>query len=362
MPPLGAEEFQILAQFEPRFDRWWQQGPADTAKTRLRGIERQLDSAAANDLLGKLQHFHRLPEPLDVFEVELITSPSAGTRATHAEVRANLARVETLIDEPSSQRVGVVMHEAAHYLYAQTPIEQRKEIRTWFFAESSAWSIAAYNLFNEALASAFGNALVEETQMDAAAYQAYLALPESLYADPYVDRAAKAVLPLLKSYLQENRQIDQPFVSEYVDRVGQAMGSRITHLGFWLRQMVFVATSAESSKLIRVVARQIRTGALLQETLPRGCNEGCLLADYPELGGVIVTTLGQLDSMASQISSEARADIRRQVLRSGHSIYGIKRSNRSLLFVITADSTGALETALQQWLADGQIFVGELTS
>ncbi len=362
LPPLDAENFRVLGKFSPRFERWWQNGSGEHATRMQRRLHSHLDAETTRILLENLQRFHRINDDIESFDVDVITAPGGDTRATHAEVRGNSARVESIMGESSSARVGVVLHEAAHYLYAQTSTDHRSEIRGWFLDNPSAWSLAAYNLLNEAIASAFGNALAEKPLLSDERYQRLLDLPESLYADAYVDRAAKAVLPILESYLRDAKAIDRQFVDSYIEAVGQQMGGRMTELPFWLRQMVFAATATESLPLVQEVAANIRTGALLQEDLSAGCGERCLLGNFSELSGILLTSPIELDGLAGIIPSTAAIQIRRAALTAGLSVYGIKRSDRSLLYVITASNIADQRVGLRRLLEYGFIFTGELGS
>lgn len=361
LPVPGAEAFAILAHFQPRFERWWSQGPQEHAARMQRGFKRQVNSAKITTLMGALAKFHGVDTAgLPQFQVTIVTAPARDSLATHAEVHGSETRIETLLNEPSKHRFGVVSHEFGHFLYGQTSSERRIVIRSWFLDNQAAWSITAYQLFNEALAAAFGNGLIEEQLVSASRFAELLAQPQSFYADPYVDSAAKAVLPLLRNYLENNKTLDRAFVDAYVREIGKTMAPQMTDLAFWLRNMVFAASGPEVAALGSAIPLRIRIGAYLQERLDEGCQQHCLLARYPELGGIIVSRSNRLDRLDEIVDAPTLAALRRESTIAGYSVRGIKRSDRSLLYIVTGETTGDVATGLEKLLSRGRIFTGRL--
>lgn len=360
-PALSAEEYAILARFSKRFDRWWQSRANEHGLRMRRGLEHQAVRASLSEKLKKLADFYQIEDTIAAeVNIELISAPRHSSLATHAEIRGSEAYLETLIGETASARIGVLAHELAHYYYAKTHAELRLNTRQWFLENENFWAITAYSLFNEAIAAAFGNGLVEQDLNSAERFAELLRLPESFYADTYVDLAAKACLPLLREYLSQDRSLDKEFVDRYIAALRPTLDQHLGDLGLWLRNSVYGATSATLEPLSAQVHGYFRTGAFLSERLDYGCQDTCLMQVYPELSGILVSHTNRLDQLGSLIPSAELGRIRREIRVNGHAVYGLQRSPRSLVFVIGGDTDRAVEAGLQRLLKNGQIFVGLL--
>lgn len=358
---LSAEDYETMAHFQSRFDRWWR----ETSGNHLQRMQLSLTHLSATTdlpaLLEALAGFHELPgdalHPVDVF---LLAAPGPPNSPTHAEIRGDRAFVESRIGESGSVRLGVVAHEVAHYYYSLTTTARRKIIRDWFLENDRAWAIPAYHLFNEALAAAFGNGIVEARLLTESQFAEYAALPESYYANIYVDAAAKATQPLLEEYFRADRVLDRAFVDRYVGAVGKASRRHMADLGFWLRSMAFTTTSTTLGTMVGAVSEHIVTGALFQESFDVRCTDPCVLQRYPELSGIVVTLAEDAVALKEFLPDSAVIEITRNAFVHGHSIFGYQRSPRSLLFVVSGRTEADVEDGLLRLFQHGSIFTGEM--
>ncbi len=357
----SAEEHAVLARFAPKFGEWWIDGADEHVDQMERGLQRGAEVHDLDRQLGRLSHFYSLgKEDPPALDIRLIGTPAEFSRATHGQIRGADVYLETLIGEPASERLGVLAHEIAHYYYSLSPADLRLNTRQWFLDSDSAWAIPAYNLFNEALAAAFGHGLIDASALSDDRYLDLLALPESFYADVYIDRAAKAALPLLRAYLDDERVLDRAFVTAYIAAIGGSMDRRMSDLGFWLRSLVFSATSERLSRLAATIPQHFRTGAFMTERLDFGCQETCLLNAYPELSGIVAARSDDLGRLKAFLDEADIARVRRQTVVRGQAVFGFKRSDRSLLFVVSGSTDEEVDAALQRLLSFGSIFTNAL--
>lgn len=360
-PHLSAEDYETMAHFRPRFDRWWHKSSGAHLQRMQLSLDHLADTADVPALLEALARFHQLPSeslhPVDVF---LLGAPGPPQSPTHAEIRGNRAFVESRIGESGSVRLGVVAHEVAHYYYSLTATARRDLTRRWFLESERAWTIPAYHLFNEALAAAFGNGLVEARLLTETQFAEYAALPESYYANIYVDAAAKATQPLLEEYFRTDRALDRAFVDRYIESVGKVSRRHMADLGFWLRSMAFTTTSPALSELAGTVGRYIVTGALFQETFSTRCAVPCVLQRYPELSGIVVTLTEDAIALKEFLPDSVVTEITRNAFVRGNSVFGFQRSPRSLLFVVSGRTEADVKDGLARLLRHGRIFTGEL--
>ncbi len=355
-----AEE-EVLRVFRSRFNDWWQDGTEAALGEFTRRLAFSTDRAELATRLQQLAAFHGVPKDTATSaRVALIGIARERGGATHGELRGSAIYVEAMPDAPPDTRTGVIAHELAHLIYVQSPADQRRRVRGWFLDHPSAIALPAYALFNEALASAFGNGIVERALIGDERFATLLGLGQSLYADTYVDAAGRAALPLLDAYLADGRRLDAEFVDAYVTRLAQSLGSRLTDQAFWLRVMVFAGSSAELQQLGTTVADRVRTGSLLQDPIANGCGERCLLQRYPELPGIVAVTTEKLDVLEDVVDAATLRQIRRANQINGATAWAVRRSERSLLFIASGPDASAVAEALTRLLEFGQIFEGPL--
>ncbi|MEM1264128.1 MAG: hypothetical protein AAGH76_17145 [Pseudomonadota bacterium] len=352
-------EHEVLSVFRARFTDWWERGNADEDLVRLvRSLDHSVARADLNTRVLALSQFFA-GDATETVAVTLITSGNKRGR-THGEYRDQAVYVETLVGEPADSRTPTIAHEIAHYLYASLEPERRAAIRRWFVEHDATLALPAYGIFNEAIATAFGNGIIERSLVGERRFARMLAVPQSLYADRYIDVAGRAALPLLDEYLRDQRAIDAEFVDRFITALERDLGPRAVELGLWLRVMVFANASPPLWPLAETVASRVRTGSLLQDDISQGCNERCLLNRYPELPGIVVTTLDKLDVLAGIVPASELTRLRRETTINGRVAYGVRRSDRSLLFIAAGRSDADAAAALDQLLHFGQIFVGPL--
>lgn len=357
-----AEE-EVLNVFRDRFETWWRDdaGAADHLRTFTTGLAHSTRTIDLDTRMAALATFYGVDwRNLGDIPIALISADRRYSGATHGEYRDRAIYVETLINESAFARTATVAHELAHFVYAASSRAQREQVRAWFVDSESAVALPAYALFNEAIATAFGNGMVERALIGEERFARMLRLPQALYADTYIDAAGRAAMPLLKQYLDDERELDREFVDAYVAALAESLGPRLTDQAFWLRVMVFASSSSTLWSLNDMVANRVRTGSLLQDDIGQGCGTRCLLKRYPELPGIVAITHEKLDALRGVVDDRDLAHIRRLSFLHGHAAYAVRRSDRSLLFIAAGSDDAGVAIALNSMLDFGQIFEGPL--
>ncbi len=135
-------------------------------------------------------------------------------------VQTNLADYNKLL--------GVMLHEIFHILYDEQSLAFKQQVETWFDANPSKNSRYAYLLLNEAVATALGNGYVYgqlNGKEDTAVW----------YRRPYTNLMAKQIYPVVKSYVEQHKPMDQQFVDSYIKTLDD-------HFPKWSAEMDFVMT------------------------------------------------------------------------------------------------------------------------
>ena len=195
--------------FTPAFDALaWQPHAAELGRQR----EAYTTFLAKNQLMqrfGKLRTFYGSVWPDAVpYRIQLSPQLDTGRSLTnHAWMSGNLMLLDC---HPASRDfVGgsaIVFHEMSHSLSVQQRLGLQQRIERWYAASPSPNRRAAYYLMEEALATVAGEWMY--------AQQTGQPEPGSWYQDDYINRYARALYPLMTSYVARRQEIDSAFVAQ----------------------------------------------------------------------------------------------------------------------------------------------------
>ena len=171
-------------------------------------------SNAASKLFDKLRLFYGSSWTQDIpFTVGVYGIPGKKGNTT-ASPYSNSLVVGVLTEEDDHEmRMGVAIHEMCHVLYAEQPVALQQQLERWFNNDPSPSSAFAYSYLNEGLATACGNGWAYEILAGHADTTEW-------YSNVYIDGYAHALYPMVKRYLQNNRQIDSEFVKNAIQLFG----------------------------------------------------------------------------------------------------------------------------------------------
>jgi hypothetical protein len=103
----------------------------------------------------------------------------------------------------------VMLHETFHIIYDEESLEVKTEIVTYFKESKSKCSNYAYQIMNEALATALGNGYVYEQLEGKIDTQDW-------YNKKYINLIAKQIYPLVTEYISQKKSIDKNFIDNYI--------------------------------------------------------------------------------------------------------------------------------------------------
>lgn len=240
-----AALFGLLSAAEKYYDRivWkdYQQTLSDQ-EFQLKQFEMK-----ANDLFAQFRHFYNSGWTDDIpFNVTLVPIPGNSGTST-ATPHANSLCVGILSgnkDFPGT--MGVVMHEICHVLYDEQRSGFQHYIDSAFKNSRSPYSNVAYSFFDEALATALGNGRAYQEisgHTDTSAW----------YNNKYIDGFARAISPLVATYLKSNKTMDKDFVDKAIDLFGKTFPEALTDYSILLSNMYLYADveSVEERRALR---------------------------------------------------------------------------------------------------------------
>ncbi len=200
---------QIVTNIEPLYDAFIYTNHA----TMIAGKVQELSelSPKLNVLFEKFKSFYgsswdkTIPFNLTVY-------PILGNRGqTTATPHANSLEMGILTQEDDNfTLLSVGMHEMCHVLYDEQSLQMQEMIDDAFSDSTTIYSQFAYHYIDEALATALGNGYVYKkltSEIDTSEW----------YNDTYINVYAKAIYPLVETYLDSNKQLDRTFIYKSID-------------------------------------------------------------------------------------------------------------------------------------------------
>lgn len=358
---------EVVDYFLPRFDGWWQREAAAAGAPFATRVGELLRDPRIAGRVAEFARFYGVEwAPGETLDFTLLYRPSLARENTSGQQIGARSVVEFVAGEQPEQRMDVVIHELCHYLFSRIPRERLAALEAGFVARAAAGEAsapAAYNLLNEALATTFGNGIVIRAFMTPAAYDSMLAKEASLYANPWIDGAAKATLPWIEAWLAQGRAIDDPaFAPRYVAALDSAFGARLRAPAPYLTRMVAVLDQFDPSPWTAVRRILRPSSSHMGESV---CCDAAALSDYrskPGLNAVIVVLPEHLPALAEQaVISRAQADsIQARVHADGGAVYAFRRSPTSFTYVVAAPASERAEALLRQLAAAPALFEGFL--
>lgn len=357
----------LVDYFLPRFDGWWQREAAAAGAPFATRVDELLRDPRIAGRIAEFARFYGVEfAPGETLDFTLLYRPSLVREGTSGQQIGARSVVEFVAGEQPEQRMDVVIHELCHYLFSRVPRERLAALEAGFVARAAAGDAsapAAYNLLNEALATTFGNGIVVRAFMTPAAYDTLIATERSLYANPWIDGAAKATLRWIEPWLAQGRAIDDPaFAPRFVAALDSAFGTRLQAPGPYLTRVVAVLDRFDPS--LRTAVRRILRPSSSYVSESACCDTG-ILSDYhakPGLNALIVVHPGHLSALAEQeVISRAQADsIQARAHADRGAVYAFRRSPTAFTYVVAAPSSDRAEALVRRLAAAPALFEGFL--
>lgn len=170
--------------------------------------------------------------------------PLAGTLHFTATAFYNNAEVAVPVDlQDDNKLLSVMIHEIFHILYDEESLTFKKDLENAFRNNPSRDSRYAYLLLNEALATTLGNGYVYGQLKGAEDTGAW-------YRRVYTNLIAKAIYPLVKTYITEGKSLDKDFIDHYIQIFDQHFAGWLGKKDFIMADRYVIADNPDSLNLI----------------------------------------------------------------------------------------------------------------
>lgn len=180
----------------------------DDAQRQLNELEKYTGKVDA--IFAKLKYFYGSHWPDDrSFEIGIYPIPGAHGHTTATPHGNNLVLSVLTGERNYPMRIGVAVHEMCHVLYDKQPYSTQWREDSVFAAKSSGYAKYAYSYFDEALATACGNGWAYE-------YLTGHVDKGNWYDNEYINNYAKAIYPMVKTYIHKHKKIDAAFIKNAI--------------------------------------------------------------------------------------------------------------------------------------------------
>jgi hypothetical protein len=214
-PDAYAELFRILREFEPIYEEVVWKPFYDQFKEQTDELKK-IYFKNGEHLTKTIAKFYGYSiDPKEILWVGFY--PIIQKKGpTQAESMGRSQSVGILIDEKDHVgRMGVILHEFGHYFYHERPAEMNMRMTHTFQLNSSAYSTFANVYFDEAVAAAVGNGWVVEKILGENK-------DKSWYNDEIIEGYARMIYPMVKTYLESEKVMDEAFYDNSIEQFGRA--------------------------------------------------------------------------------------------------------------------------------------------
>jgi hypothetical protein len=203
----ASELAEILRHFAPRFSQWWRSEAFVKGSAPFDAFSQLLADPFLDSVLQKAERFYEAELPRQgFFEFHLVLQPDSARALSVAYQLENHAAVEVSPTTRPVKLIDILAHEVFHYFFNYTAPGARSSLVSRFASSPDPLSVAAFGVFDEAVACALGNGVVGRHYRpeDFAA-----GLPRSgrLTRNPAASPVGVALLPALEGFLDRGARI-----------------------------------------------------------------------------------------------------------------------------------------------------------
>jgi hypothetical protein len=234
---------ELLTAFEPVYQTLVYQPCKEKFDRQLSAISSFADSGKLSRFFDiGLKFYHSSWDEQTPFIIALY--PLAGALHFTATAFYNNAEVAVPVDlQDDDKLLSVMIHEIFHILYDEESIDFKKNIENAFKNNPSRGSRYAYLLLNEALATTLGNGYVYGQLKGVEDTGAW-------YRRVYTNLMAKAIYPLVKTYITEGKSLDKDFIDHYIQIFDRNFAGWLRKKDFIMADRYVIADNPDSLNLV----------------------------------------------------------------------------------------------------------------
>ncbi|WP_428224004.1 hypothetical protein [Flavobacterium sp.] len=246
--------YQQLKKAEIYYDKMVWNDIKEKAMIQLENLKK-FETTNASFFL-KINNFYNTPWTRDIpFQVVLSPLPGKNGHST-ANPYINTLCVGNFVE--STDLIGdngVVLHEMCHILYKEQNKQTQFLIEEAFKSSKSMYAKYAYSFFDEALATAIGNGWTYKKlngKLDDGEW----------YAQPTINSFAKAIYPLVESYIETNKKIDLDFIVKAIQIFEVTLPNAINEYSIALNSVQVFAPNFKEMEVVNELSEYFQIYSL----------------------------------------------------------------------------------------------------
>lgn len=361
--PADRASFErVIRFFEPKFKIWWQTEAIKAGDEFAKQIDILLRSPKIAEPIKQFYNFYQPVLPAD-YEISfnLFYIPSSIKESSSGQQLENYSLMEFKAKEQPAQLIDVAIHELCHFFYDNMKPEIRARLEQKFRATNRAAAIPAFNLMNESLAAAFGNGMIARAVTPPGEFDKYLAAKKSFYNNDSIDRAAKAILPLLDERLKSGKTIDDAgFVDDYIAALEKSFGADLLRPKLYLSEMFLFVDKKIGVSMRRDVRRMLETASFY--SVEADWSDKNTLDDFqnnPRLNSVFIV---HPDNIGELVKNKIITDVQLKTVQNELSakrqiLFGTERAPFTYVYIVVAQDADSAKKLIGK-LADAGQFQG----
>ncbi|MFC1792122.1 hypothetical protein ACFL3Q_00885 [Planctomycetota bacterium] len=231
--------FEILKAAEPIYDELIWNPYYSAAQKRLKELKEYAQKINLNEKFRPIANFLNSSWSTDIpVVVSFSIVPGEKVRLVPPP-QGNTIYCGLLTESDDySWYIGLITHEFSHKAFAEQPLEMHQQIEQWFEKSKSPHRGMVNFMFNEVLGGAIGHKIKEDL----------LGHPhEFTYAQPFMRDFDEAIYPLVVSYLNDAKSIDQNFINQSLKIYEETFPNALREYSY-LFQAYYLVTDVDDSQ------------------------------------------------------------------------------------------------------------------
>jgi hypothetical protein len=346
----------VLERFTPRFEAWWRERGFAGGAAPFERFERLLADPFLISFIEKAAAFYEADIPAGpTLEFYLLVQPASSHRLSVAYQLERHAAVEVVEGGNPEALIAVLAHEVFHYFFSRMRPERRSALLERVCASESPFAVAAFGVFDEAVATALGNGLVGQHFMEPDAFAKRLARPGGLTAFRAASVVGGALLPSMQGVLDRGTVISSDeFVRVYIAAaLATYEGGRPRPIDY-LRTHVMVADPrfADAIQRLRDVSFAAHPG--LREYTSFDAEAKGFLTEHPfQPAAIFAPGEGEVTAVLEALNAGPKhtAAAAAVAKRARGFVYALPRTPKSYAFIFVAADPQVMKDLVDRFAA-----------
>jgi hypothetical protein len=360
----ARELVAILHRFAPRFSQWWRDEAFAKGAAPFDTFAQLLADPFLDSVLQKAQRFYEAELPPEgLFEFHLVLQPDSARTLSVAYQLENHAAVEVSPAARPIKLIDILAHEVFHYFFNYTAPAARSTLVSRFASSPDPLALAAFGVFDEAVACALGNGVVGRHYRPED-FAEGLPLSGRLTRNPSASPVGVALLPALQDFLDRgvsisSEEFHQAYLAAARTRYPDGAVPPIEHV----RSHVFVGDRGFDTAAGALRDATLAGFPSLREFPSLDTPAKTFLVTRPLVSAVIFSTRDRkLSDLFEALGADAkhRTAVTQLAARTRAFVYALPRTPKSYAFVFVAQDDTTMNELVKRFVDAKSMRAGAL--